>query len=608
MTLRGSARPVRIALEGAVSAAEASLLLRGDRHPFALTGAWGGGGALVGSDPVRVGDAGEDPFALLDEQPLLEGDPPADVVGGGWFGYLGYGLGARLELVPPPPPRPAPLPPFALALYDHLLRLDAAGRWWFEALWTDGRDVALSNRLDLLKARLAAGVRERPVPVGDFEPSPPGAAGHLAAVEACRARIAAREILQAHICLRLEGRWEGDPLDLFARAARQLRPRRAALVAGPWGSLCSLSQELLLRRRGRRVADLVRASFPPSSVTGAPKIQAMRVIAELESSAREAYTGAIGYASPLAGIELSAAIRTLEARGDRIWLGAGGGIVADSDPGRELEESLMKARPVIAAAGGRLVEPRGPAIRRAGSPRALTGDADRPDPARGVFTTMLAREGVAEDVAAHLARLRGSVGELYRQELPADLEARIVAAAAAHPLQRLRVLVAGGGEAVEVETIPLERDPELEPAVLAPVYLPGGLGHHKWRDRRLVDHLGRSLGAQPLIVDLDGEVLEAATANVWIVEGATLTTPPLDGRLLPGTMRTRVLAAASTFGLEPREEPIVLERLTTADELVVSSAIRGVGPAALAGEPPPRFEIGARLHAAVREPALVEAR
>jgi branched-subunit amino acid aminotransferase/4-amino-4-deoxychorismate lyase len=608
MTLRGSARPVRIALEGAVSAAEASLLLRGDRHPFALTGAWGGGGALVGSDPVRVGDAGEDPFALLDEQPLLEGDPPTDVVGGGWFGYLGYGLGARLEPVPPPPPRPAPLPPFALAFYDHLLRLDAAGRWWFEALWTDGRDVALSNRLDLLKARLAAGVRERPVRVGDFEPSPPGAAGHLAAVEECRERIAAGELFQAHICLRLEGRWEGDPLDLFARAARQLRPRHAALVAGPWGSLCSASPELFLRRRGRRVADLVRASFPPGSVTGAPKIQALRVIAELESSAREAHTGAIGYASPLAGLELSAVIRTLEARRERIWLGAGGGIVADSDPGRELEESLMKARPVIAAAGGQLVEPRGPAIRRAGSPRALTGDADRPDPARGVFTTMLAREGVAGDVAAHLARLRGSVGELYGQELPADLEGRIVAAAAAHPLQRLRVLVAGGGEAVEVETIPLERDPELESAVLAPVYLPGGLGHHKWRDRRLIDHLGRSLGAQPLIVDLDGEVLEAATANVWIVEGTTLTTPPLDGRLLPGTMRARVLATASTVGLEPREEPIVLKRLTTADELLVSSAVRGVGPAALAGEAPSRFEIGARLHAAVREPALVEAR
>src|SRR5918992_1213141 len=367
MPLRGMARPVRIALEGGVSGAEACLLLRGDRHPFALTGAWAGGGALIGSEPVRVADPSADPFSLLDEQPAIEEDPRDDVVGGGWFGYLGYGLGARLEPVPPSPPRPAPLPPFAFAFYDHLLRLDATGRWWFEALWTDDRDAALTDRLGLLRARLAEGVRERPVRVGDFVATPPGAAGRLAAVGACRERIAAGEIHQASICLRLEGRWEGDPLDLFGRTARQLRPRHAALVAGPWGSLCSLSPELFLRRRGRLVstvtgtlrpgmgdADLVRAGFPPGSVTGAPKIQAMRVIAELESTAREAYTGAIGYASPIAGLELNVAIRTLETRGERIWLGAGGGIVADSHPEGELEECLVKARPVVEAAGGRL--------------------------------------------------------------------------------------------------------------------------------------------------------------------------------------------------------------------------------------------------------------
>ena len=58
--------------------------------------------------------------------------------------------------------------------------------------------------------------------------------------------------------------------------------------------------------------DLLRATFPPGSVTGAPKVQAMRVIAELEQTGRELYTGAIGFASPLAGLELSVAIRTLE--------------------------------------------------------------------------------------------------------------------------------------------------------------------------------------------------------------------------------------------------------------------------------------------------------
>ena len=70
-------------------------------------------------------------------------------------------------------------------------------------------------------------------------------------------------------------------------------------------------------------ADLLRATFPPGSVTGAPKIQAMRVIAELEAGGREAYTGAIGFASPVAGLELNVAIRTLEMRGEPHLAGRG---------------------------------------------------------------------------------------------------------------------------------------------------------------------------------------------------------------------------------------------------------------------------------------------
>ena len=75
------------------------------------------------------------------------------------------------------------------------------------------------------------------------------------------------------------------------------------------------------------------------------------MIAESELTGREVYTGAIGYASPLAGLELNVAIRTLELRDGQLWLGAGGGIVADSDPRRELEEALVKARPIAAAIG-----------------------------------------------------------------------------------------------------------------------------------------------------------------------------------------------------------------------------------------------------------------
>jgi para-aminobenzoate synthetase/4-amino-4-deoxychorismate lyase len=238
------------------------------------------------------------------------------------------------------------------------------------------------------------------------------------------------------------------------------------------------------------------------------------------------------------------------------------------------------------------------------APRA----AERPDAARGVFTTILVREGAAENVGAHLARLQRSVDELYGLELPGDLEERIAAAAAGAPLQRLRVLVGARDASVEIEATPLDREPEPEPALLAPVSLPGGLGPHKWRDRRLLDQLERSLGALPLIVDLDGEALEAATANVLIVEGATVVTPPLDGRLLPGTVRERVLAAAPSAGLKPSEEPITLERLVAADEVLLSSAISGLRPAALADVRTPRFEVGARLRAALRPPVPMEAR
>jgi anthranilate/para-aminobenzoate synthase component I len=96
-------------------------------------------------------------------------------------------------------------------------------------------------------------------------------------------------------------------------------------------------------------ADLLRACFPPGSITGAPKIRAMQLINELEAAPRIVYTGAIGYASPLAGLELNVAIRTFEIRDGKIGLGVGGGIVSDSDPRSELAECYQKAAALIAA-------------------------------------------------------------------------------------------------------------------------------------------------------------------------------------------------------------------------------------------------------------------
>ncbi|MER6875436.1 chorismate-binding protein, partial [Amycolatopsis sp. NPDC000673] len=91
---------------------------------------------------------------------------------------------------------------------------------------------------------------------------------------------------------------------------------------------------------------LLAATFPPGSVTGAPKIRALDLIAELEPAARGVYTGAVGMVSPLAGLELNVAIRTFEIAGDRIALGVGGGITADSDSAAEWQECLHKAAPL----------------------------------------------------------------------------------------------------------------------------------------------------------------------------------------------------------------------------------------------------------------------
>src|SRR5205085_343637 len=83
--------------------------------------------------------------------------------------------------------------------------------------------------------------------------------------------------------------------------------------------------------------------------TGAPKIRAIEIIAELEPSARGVYCGAIGYWSATGELDTSVAIRTAVARDGRVYLNAGGGIVADSDPEQEYRETLDKARGLIDA-------------------------------------------------------------------------------------------------------------------------------------------------------------------------------------------------------------------------------------------------------------------
>jgi para-aminobenzoate synthetase/4-amino-4-deoxychorismate lyase len=637
-----------------MSPAEATRWLRDDPRPFALVGEWLGTEAILGSAPSLVASPREDPFAVLDA--AMRPAPGEARVGGGWVGWLGYGLGGEVEELPPSPPAPCPRPRFSLAFHDHVVVRDEDG-WWFEELWTPEREPVLATRLRLWRSRLAGPApAARAVAVSPVRIAGNGGAGHLAAVSECRSRIAAGELFQANLCLRLEGTFDGALCDVFSAAVASSPPRFGAWVDGT----VSLSPERFLRRSGDRVSSepikgtrprvaggderaarealetsakdaaehvmivdlmrndlgrvcrygsvqaharrveahagvwhlvsevsgrlrdgvgdgaLLRATFPPGSVTGAPKVQAMKVIAELEGTRRELYTGAIGIAGPVAGLELSVAIRTFETSGSRIWLGVGGGIVADSDPEEELAEALAKAAGPLAAIGGRLgpSPPRAPAAGRL--PRALVY-GDRPDPRAGVFETILVQAGQPVALDAHLARLTASLDTLYGRVPPADLRARIAAAVAATAGERSRLRIgASRSGAISLSTVPAPAAAPA-PALLAPFVLPGGLGAHKWIDRALLDALSRvPRGAVPLLVDSDGLVLEAAFANVWILEHGTWLTPPADGRILPGVTRaTRLRTDPSA-----REEPVAFTRLCDATQIEITSSIGGARPAA----------------------------
>ena len=182
----GSApRVVRRPLGWDLAPVEVLGLVRSDAHPVALFGAWADGADVISSEPVLVrsppqsiGDVLDSPCAPGDgasggvgghaghARQLRAGlaDPVVPGFGGGWIGYLGFGFGGEVLPVPPAPGGARQLPAWWFGYYDHVLRRDqATGEWWFEALWTAGREQVLERRFEELAApgarRRAAGSR-----------------------------------------------------------------------------------------------------------------------------------------------------------------------------------------------------------------------------------------------------------------------------------------------------------------------------------------------------------------------------------------------------------------------------------------------------------------
>lgn len=208
-----------------------------------------------------------------------------------------------------------------------------------------------------------------------------------------------------------------------------------------------------------------------------------------------------------------------------------------------------------------------------------------PDPARGLFETLLVAAGRPVRAAPHLDRLAASARELFGRDLPAELDDSVTAAARSLELGRMRVdlLPENGGLRFEIKTEPIDPTiffPDHEHgADLRTIRHPDWAGAHKWADRDWLESVEAQLGdAVPLILDDAGEVLEAGRANVFAVTDGGLATPPADGRILPGTARAATLELAAELGVAAAERRLHLDDLRRADDLFLTSSLRGIRP------------------------------
>ncbi|MGQ0574578.1 MAG: chorismate-binding protein [Pseudonocardia sp.] len=603
----------------------------------AWSGAWSPG-ALVTCDPVRVADPAADPFAVLADQPVVEPDPAhPQAVGGGWFGYLPFtgpaalawyadvlrhdgrrwwyeallsggfdeaAAAARLAALRAALAGPAAVRPARLELLAepdpvaHVVAVERCGQAIrrgeiYQANIATQLDMALHGSPHDAWARLVrahdparaafvadpaltavsvspelflrrAGRQVRTAPIKGTRPRTGGGAGSAGdAAERARLRGSAKDAAENVMIVDLMR----NDLGRVCTGVRVPGLLDVEPHAGVWHLVSTVTGELA---PGHDDADLLAATFPPGSVTGAPKVAAVEVIEELESRPRRLFTGAMGWASPLAGLELNVAIRTLEvAPGGRAVLGVGGGVTVDSTPVEEWAECLTKAAPLLGTLGARVPAP-GPGPRLA-------------DPGDGIFETLLAVDGRMRRAGEHLRRLRASYLECYGVTLTADVAAAVAAAVPGRGVARVRV-DARPGEPDRVRVAVTPADPPLpldaQPGLALRRHRlgPGGAERHKFADRRWLDAVEAGLdpGEAALLVDDRDVVLESTRACVFVVRGGVPATPPLDGRVLPGTGRRAVLDALDAQGAPYELAAPRFAELAVADGVFLVNAVRGV--------------------------------
>ncbi len=298
---------------------------------------------------------------------------------------------------------------------------------------------------------------------------------------------------------------------------------------------------------GKDAVDVIAALFPCGSITGAPKIRAMEVIADVEQSGgRGLYTGAIGRIDASGDAMFNVAIRTLVLPhgSDRAVIGLGSGIVADSDAPAEWDECLAKA------------------------------DFLRHDRRIDLIETMAfdPQHGIRL-LERHLVRMKNSANMLGfafdRHDARNELQA---ATFALREPSRVRLLLAPSGAiAIETSAMPLTPAAPVDVAVMPlPVDRQDFRLRHKTSDRAFYDDARHAGGTfEVVFADPHGQLTEGSFTSIFVERGGVLVTPPLVRGLLPGVLRAELIDSGRAIEAD----------LTAADlagDFWIGNALRGL--------------------------------
>ncbi|HKK00237.1 MAG TPA: aminodeoxychorismate synthase component I [Desulfotignum sp.] len=356
------------------------------------------------------------------------------------------------------------------------------------------------------------------------------------------------------------------------------------LVSVVQGTLCPSSTGM----------DLVKACFPGGSITGCPKIRAMEIIDELEPVKRHVYTGSIGYISFHDTMDLSIAIRTATIKENRIFFSVGGGIVYDSDPEKEFQETLDKGQTIMETLT------RGAHGHCKKGPRAwVNGKMVYQDQAvvaadipgfqygAGVFETIRVEKGDPVRLGAHILRMYRSWQALFGTDPPIITWSRVVdllvkensletvtaavkiimakpgfLAAFARPYRhRLTML---GKTGLDLVTYPYPRHTPL--------------AEHKTLNYLYYDQAGqyaRDQGAdEAVILNPDQTVSETSTCNILIIQGCQVIVPD-SAHALPGVTLAAALSGLERQGYVTEHKPVHAHELAFFSNIFLTNALMG---------------------------------